>query len=179
MLEGLKEAMQYLIGVGNEAEKVQVLEICGETYANKRLERYGAPKRAAAIEASSLSALVDYIKSLSNEFSTSRMIIQIEDPEEESLVIKFKKPYIFEGKSYTEIDLSGMDDLTGADMIAVNKIMKRVSPGIDVMPEVSVEYAAYFASRAAKQPVEFFTGMPPREMMKVKNRVMGFLFGSE
>ena len=32
MLEGLKEAMQYLIGVGNEAEKVQVLEICGETY---------------------------------------------------------------------------------------------------------------------------------------------------
>ena len=38
MLEGLKEAMQYLIGVGNEAEKVQVLEICGETYANKRLE---------------------------------------------------------------------------------------------------------------------------------------------
>ena len=37
MLEGLKEAMQYLIGVGNEAEKVQVLEICGETYANKRL----------------------------------------------------------------------------------------------------------------------------------------------
>ena len=61
MLEGLKEAMQYLIGVGNEAEKVQVLEICGETYANKRLERYGAPKRAAAIEASSLSALVDYI----------------------------------------------------------------------------------------------------------------------
>lgn len=26
MLEGLKEAMQYLIGVGNEAEKVQVLK---------------------------------------------------------------------------------------------------------------------------------------------------------
>ena len=27
MLEGLKEAMQYLIGVGNEAEKVQVLSL--------------------------------------------------------------------------------------------------------------------------------------------------------
>ena len=54
------------------------------------------------------------------------MADQIEDPEEESLVIKFKKPYIFEGKSYTEIDLSGMDDLTGADMIAGNKIMKKM-----------------------------------------------------
>lgn len=26
---------------------------------------------------------------------------QIEDPEEESLVIQFKKPYTFEGKVYT------------------------------------------------------------------------------
>lgn len=103
MLEGLKEAMQYLIGVGNEAEKVQVLEICGETYANKRLERYGAPKRAAAIEASSLSALVDYIKSLSNEFSTSRMIIQIEDPEEVNLIselnIERKRECLFSCKA--------------------------------------------------------------------------------
>ena len=101
---------------------------------------------------------------------------QIEDPEEESLVIQFKKPYTFEGKVYTEIDLSWMEDLTGADMIAVNKLMSRNSPGIQIMPEVSAEYAAYFAARAAKQPIEFFTGMPPRELMKVKNRVMGFLF---
>lgn len=49
MLEGLKEALQYVVNLGNDAEKVQVLEICGETYANKRLERYGAPKRASAI----------------------------------------------------------------------------------------------------------------------------------
>lgn len=101
------------------------------------------------------------------------------DVEEDGMVVKFKKPYHFEGKEYTEIDLSGMEDLTGADMIAVNKIMSRSSAGIDVMPEVSVEYACYFAARAAKQPVEFFTSLPPRELMKVKNRVMGFLFGSD
>ena len=55
MLEGLKEALQYVVGLGNSSEKVQVLEICGETYANRRLERYGAPKRAEAVEASTLS----------------------------------------------------------------------------------------------------------------------------
>ena len=98
---------------------------------------------------------------------------------EDSLVIKFKKPYRFEGKEYTELDLSGMEDMTGADMIAVNKIMQRTSAGIDVMPEVSVEYAFYFAARAAKLPVEFFKNLPPKESMKVKNRVMGFLFGSD
>lgn len=102
-----------------------------------------------------------------------------EEIEERSMVIKFKKPYHFEGKEYTELDLSGMDDLTGADMIAVNKLMQRNSAGIDVMPEVSVEYAFYFAARAAKLPVEFFTNLPPKESMKVKNRVMGFLFGSD
>lgn len=102
-----------------------------------------------------------------------------EEAEEMNMVVKFKKPYRFEGKEYTEIDLSGMDDLTGADMIAINKIMSRSSAGIDVMPEVSVEYAFYFAARAAKLPLEFFTNLPPKESMKVKNRVMGFLFGSE
>lgn len=99
--------------------------------------------------------------------------------ETDEMIIKFKKPYHFEGKEYTEIDLSAMDDLTGADMIAINKIMSRTSAGIDVMPEVSVEYAFYFAARAAKLPVEFFTNLPPKESMKVKNRVMGFLFGSD
>lgn len=97
-----------------------------------------------------------------------------------NLVVKFKKPYRFEGKEYTELDLSGMEDMTGTDMIAVNKIMQRTSAGmIDVMPEVSVEYAFYFAARAAKLPVEFFQNLPPKESMKVKNRVVGFLFGSD
>lgn len=103
-----------------------------------------------------------------------------EETEEVSMVIKFKKPYKFEGKEYTEVDLSGLDDLQASDMIAVNKYMQRTSGGvIDVMPEVSMEYACVLASKAAKLPIEFFTSLPPREAMKVKNRVMGFLFGSE
>lgn len=102
-----------------------------------------------------------------------------ENIDEVSMVIKFKKPYRFEGKEYTEIDLSGLDDLQASDMIAVNKYMQRSSSGVDVMPEVSLEYACVLASKAAKLPIEFFTSLPPREAMKVKNRVMGFLFGSD
>lgn len=110
----------------------------------------------------------------------STAIFDEEETEEVSMVIKFKKPYRFEGKEYTEVDLSGLDDLQASDMIAVNKYMQRTSGGvIDVMPEVSMEYACVLASKAAKLPIEFFTSLPPREAMKVKNRVMGFLFGSE
>lgn len=102
-----------------------------------------------------------------------------ENNDEDNMVIKFKKPYKFENKEYTEIDLNGLEDLQASDMIAVNKYMQRTSHGIDVMPEVSLEYACVLASKATKMPIEFFTSLPPREAMKVKNRVMGFLFGSD
>ncbi len=99
--------------------------------------------------------------------------------EEESMVIVFKKPYVFEHEEYTEIDLSCLEDIQASDMIAVNKIMKRTSPGIDVMPEVSMEYACNIAAKATQKPIEFFLQLPPREAMRVKNKVLGFLFGSE
>lgn len=102
-----------------------------------------------------------------------------DDNEEESLVIKLKKPYLFEQKEYTEINLTGLDELKASDMIALEKQYDRRAPGINVMPEVKVEYAVMMAARAAKLPVEFFDGLPPKEVMKVKNRIMGFLFGSD
>lgn len=102
-----------------------------------------------------------------------------EEQEEESLVIKFRKPYLFEKKEYTELDLAGLEDLTAADMIALENQYDKRHPGINVMPEVKVGYAMMMAARAAKLPVEFFHGLPPKEATKVKNRVMGFLFGSD
>ncbi len=98
---------------------------------------------------------------------------------EESLLIKFRKPYLFEGKEYTELDLSCLEDMTGADMIALENQYGKRHPGVNIMPEVTVEYAVMAAARAAKLPIEFFSGLPQREAVKVKNRVMGFLFGSD
>lgn len=102
-----------------------------------------------------------------------------EKTDEVEMLIKFKKPYVFDKVEYTEIDLTGLDDLQASDMIAVNKLIARTAAGIDVMPEVSLEYACNLAAKATKMPVEFFLQLPPKEAMKVKNRVMAFLFGSE
>ena len=103
----------------------------------------------------------------------------VKDDEENSLLIRFNKPYVFEGNTYTEIDLSGLESLNAASMIDVNRKMERGSSGINVLPEVSLEYACNLASKATTQPIEFFLCLPPKEAIKVKNRVMGFLFGSE
>ena len=104
---------------------------------------------------------------------------EVAEAEVESLIITFKKPYKFEGKEYTVLDLTALEDLSAADLVAVNKHMDRTSPGVRIMPEVSLEYALILTAKALKMPIEFFEGLPPREALKVKNRVMGFLFGSE
>lgn len=99
---------------------------------------------------------------------------------EESMIVVFKRPYVFEHVEYKEIDLSCLEDMKASDMIEVNRIMKRTAAGgVDVMPEVSLEYACNIAAKAARKPIEFFLQLPPREAMRVKNKVMGFLFGSE
>ena len=104
---------------------------------------------------------------------------ELEELTEDDYIIRLKKPYKFEGKEYTEIDLSGLEDISAEDMIRVNKRLSRTSPGIDVLPEVSLEYAINLAAHATKLPIEFFKGLPGKYAIRIKTRVTGFLFGGE
>ena len=101
-----------------------------------------------------------------------------QEGEEESLVLKFRKPYKFEGREYTEVDLSAMEDMTAADLCAVGKIMTRLGI-VNPVAEMTVDYAIYMAARASGKPVEFFQGLPTKEGIKLKNMVTGFLYGGD
>lgn len=80
-MQGLQEALQYVADLARANEKTEVIEICGKTYANRRLERYDLKAKAQPMKAASLSALVDYIANCSGEFPEDRdMIIHIESP---------------------------------------------------------------------------------------------------
>lgn len=100
------------------------------------------------------------------------------EQEENQYVIKFRKPFIWEDNTYTEIDMSGLEDLSAKDMIAAQRTMEK-SGSINVLPEMSLEYACIFASRATKMPVEFFQALPPKEAIKVKNKVTNFFYGED
>ena len=95
--------------------------------------------------------------------------------DEEALIVRFGKPYMFEGKEYTEVDLSGLEDLTAEDMIAANKYMSR-GGNFSVMSEMTVEYACFIASQASGLPVEFFRRLPIKSAAKVTNRVTNFIY---
>ena len=88
------------------------------------------------------------------------------------------KPFTFEGTTYESVDLSGLESLSAADMIAVNKTIERGGT-VNVLPEMSLEYACLISARASGKPVEFFKALPPKEALKIKNRVTNFLYGED
>lgn len=114
------------------------------------------------------------------EMETNKMEIKEEErqQEENQLVVVFKKPFEFEGAVYKDVDLSGLENLSARDMIATNKIMERGGT-VNVIPEMSLEYACIISSKATGKPVEFFQSLPPKEALKIKNRVTSFLYGED
>lgn len=101
-----------------------------------------------------------------------------QEEEEESLILSFAKPYAFEGQEYTEVDLSGLEDVTAAAISAVGKqLIKRgiVAPN----PEMTLDFAMYMAARITHKPVEFFARLPAREAIRLKTIVTGFLYGGD
>lgn len=99
-----------------------------------------------------------------------------ENEEELSTTVQFRTPYVFEGNTYTHVDLSGLEHMTAGDVIRVANMLKKNN---DLVPELSMKFACIMAARASKKPVEFFLRLPARDAMKVKNTVVGFMFGTD
>lgn len=81
----LRDALEYLVDLGEEGAKPEVLEVNGKTYCTKNLKRYDNEEMASPLKAATLTALVDYIKNNQKEFREN-MIIQIVDPERVRLI---------------------------------------------------------------------------------------------
>lgn len=58
-MDNLRDALQYVVGLSVEAEKTEILEINGKTYADKSLTRYDKQPKADRIKASTLTSMVD------------------------------------------------------------------------------------------------------------------------
>lgn len=77
--------------------------------------------------------------------------------EERRHVVAFKRPYVFEQKEYTEVDLSGLDALTVKDTIEVQKqLFGQQEVAASLLTETTTAFAQALAVRASGKPVEFF-----------------------
>ncbi len=85
MMEGLKEALQFITGLKEAAMEPKMVEIEGKAYCTKHLERYHNFDMASAVHVNTLTALVDYIKGKPEELRDS-MILHVKSPTEVALV---------------------------------------------------------------------------------------------
>ena len=69
-------------------------------------------------------------------------------------------------------------NLNAADMIEIQKTMTK-QKAFEAVPEISLQYACIAASRMTGKPIEFFTMLPAKDAMKLKNIVSNFIVGED
>jgi hypothetical protein len=98
--------------------------------------------------------------------------------EGDELIVKYRKPYTFEGEVYNELDLHGLEDLTGRDLTAIEKSFNKTGVS-SFVPESTTTFAKIVATRVTGLPAEYFEDLPAGEVEKIKNAVVGFLYKDE
>lgn len=93
-------------------------------------------------------------------------------------IVKFDKPYKFEGKEYDSLDLSGMEKMTVQDLIDIQKNIGNELAAMSVM-EMTTSFAQEMAVKATGKPVEFFKLMPRGKIKKVQAAVVKGMDNSE
>lgn len=95
-----------------------------------------------------------------------------------TLTVDFSRSYQWEGVEYDSLDLSAIEDVSGTDLIAAARYAQR--KGVTtVMPETSLEYAFFMASRATQLPVEFFNTLKGKDALRIKNAIISFFYGED
>lgn len=79
MIEGLKEALQYITGLKAESMDPKLIEINGDTYCDKNLTCYHKFPMAVELSVNTLTAIVDYIKGKPEELQAT-MILHVVGP---------------------------------------------------------------------------------------------------
>lgn len=109
---------------------------------------------------------------------SSEKLLPAKEGDEDELVIKYRKPYVFDGETFTELDLHGMEDLRGRDLTAIEKAFNK-SGVSSFVPESTTTYAKIVATKVTGLPAEYFEDLPVWEVEKIKNAVTGFFYKDE
>jgi len=98
--------------------------------------------------------------------------------EENGLVLKLSRPYVFEGQTCTEIDLTGLEAVTAGTLERAGKAVLQQSPSLNpAMLESTLPFCVELAVRVTGKPYEFFRGLPVRDGLGLKVLITNFLYG--
>lgn len=101
-------------------------------------------------------------------------------PEEEKVdnVIELSRKYRFEGEIIDKIDLSGIENVSGEKAQEIDKLYRKITQMPSASPELTPDYAMATASILTGLPAEFFKNISFKDITKMKNRIVNFLYGA-
>lgn len=94
-----------------------------------------------------------------------------------SFIIQLPRPQIFDGKTYTELDLSGLEDLTTEDLDTAEKLFQSLGY-TDPAKEFNSKFCLIIAHLATGLSFEFFNSLKLPSAIKIKTVVSRFLYAS-
>lgn len=115
------------------------------------------------------------VAQVSDEEANKLIPADLVEDEDNFLKITFSKPYNFEGEIFNGIDLSGLEDIKGRQLTAIEKAFGKAGV-VSSMPETTSTYAKIAASAATGLPAEFFEDLPGKEVRKIKSAVTRFFY---
>lgn len=96
--------------------------------------------------------------------------------EEKKNILKLEYPIVFEGATVKEIDLSGLEDATGADLVAAKRMMNMSGVSLDAYPERTLEFAIALATVVLNKPEGLFSSLKAKDAINFQTEVRGFLY---
>ena len=111
----------------------------------------------------------DVTKQTNKSFNFKRAGIEV------SLVLPLDEPLTFEGKTYNEIDLSGLLDLKPTDFQTAQRIFEAQGGIATADIELDMGFCLLIATIATNLPIEFFNSLNLPVAMWVKQVVARFL----
>ena len=93
-----------------------------------------------------------------------------DNKDKHSHVMKFGKPYTYKGETYTEIDLSGVTNMTGMNVRQAENRMEEEDIRA-AEKTLNYYYCCLIASMATGKDVAFFLGLPLSEAVQLRAEV--------
>lgn len=90
-------------------------------------------------------------------------------------IITFSQTYKFEGKEYSQVDLSAIDELTAGQLCKCERQFEQTG-SISPIKELNLEYCLIVASSVSDLPIEFFKSLKGKDSNKVKQVVGSYFF---
>ena len=117
------------------------------------------------------------IVEVKNVATDTKKVVDIIIPEEEEKVdniIKLSQTYNFEGEHISEVDLTNLENLNALQMQDIEKLYRKIAKSASSTPELTIEYAIATAS-----PLEFYQRISGKDITKIKNRIINFLYSED